>query len=103
MRIYPTPIGFDLGRFNDTGATALHYAVDNEKEAAFTYLIEKFDSCDVKDVNGDTPLHYATNLEAEIFIEKLLAKGANPKFENKAGETPESLASSSLQHLFTSV
>ena len=92
--------GFDLSKFNDTGATALHYAVDNEKEVAFEYILERSQNCDVVDVNGDTPLHYAANLESEHFIRKLIAKGADPKIANKASETPESIAPKSVRHLF---
>lgn len=81
------------------GITALHYAVDSEKEQALDFLLEHFEDCNVRDVNGDTPLHFAVNLENEEMITKLLAKNANPNLENKAGETPFDLAPKALKHL----
>ena len=93
-------IGINQEQYNEAGITCLHYAIDNDKDKSFNYLLQGSINCNIQDINGDTPLHYAVNLENEQFIIKLLAKGADPNINNNSGESVLNIVPKSLKHLF---
>ena len=77
-----------------SGATALHYAVQNDHTKAVELILLK----ELKDVNkadlaGRTPLHVAVDTGRIEMVERLLTAGAIPFAVDKNGTTPLHLAS----------
>lgn len=83
---------FDFSQKNQQGATALHIAVDNEKQKSFKFLIDKFQDVNIKDNEGMTALHYAVLIENDEMIQILLEKGADPNITDNSGQTVYDLA-----------
>jgi uncharacterized protein len=77
--------GADINARNNSGFTALHYAVISGPPEIVQFLVNEGAKVDALDVSGSTPLHYAESIEnAHV----LLKAGASLTVRNLAGKTP---------------
>ena len=69
------------------GATALHWAVNEDDLATVSQLIQAGANVKAKDRYGFTPLYFACINGSAAVISKLLAAGADPNAADASGET----------------
>lgn len=73
---------------DDSGATPLHFGVENENPVVSSHLLGAGSDPNAADNDGYTPLHHAHwNLNARV-TELLLEAGANPIAKSNDGWTP---------------
>jgi len=68
--------------------TALHLAVDNDKQEIAALLIDSGAEVNAKDKNGIAPLHLAVVRRLPDLIELLLSSGSDINIKNSYGSTP---------------
>lgn len=78
----------DVNAVDDTGATALSWAVVRNNEALVSRLLKARANPNLADVNGVTPLMLAINGKHPETVRLLLAAGADPALARPSGETP---------------
>ena len=86
---------------NASGTKPIHFAIDNEKEEAFRFLLPYYTDINIKDRSGMTPLHYAVLIENENIITELIQKNADIYIEDNNGETPLGTAGSKIKKILT--
>lgn len=92
-------IGYDLSKSNASGMKPIHYAIENEKDEAFTLLYNHYEDLNIPDQTGMTPLHYAVAHENEQIIELLLEKNVDIDREDNEGETALDMATGQIKKL----
>jgi ankyrin repeat protein len=80
--------GADVNVVDDTGSTALHYAVKSHLPDAIKKLLENGTSVNLKDNTGLTALYYGLKSGEFQDIEALLDAGADPLGSAPDGRTP---------------
>ena len=79
---------------NESGWTALHYAVVKNNPEMIQLLIKSDADINKKDKKrGQTPLHFAAMTEKKEAVELLLANNADPKIKDINKKTPKQLTS----------
>lgn len=84
---------FDLEEVNNSGDTALHYAVKNEDYELLEILLSYVPDIDVENEDGDTSLHLAVKTSDIELVQMLLDYGANVEVKDAKKRTPAVLAS----------
>jgi len=79
--------GADVNMRDDTGMSALHYAVDRGLLAMVHVLLDSGAALDAQDHDGQTALMYAVTCEHTAVVQALVASGADTKVVNSDGET----------------
>ena len=82
----------EIEAVDNYGATALHWAAQDGKNAVATQLVNANANVNAVTAYGSTPLHKAAYNGHALVADLLLAAGANPKAANKDGETPAQYA-----------
>jgi ankyrin len=78
----------DVNAVDDTGASALSWAVLRNNEALVSRLLKARANPNLADVNGVTPLMLAINGKHSETVRLLLAAGADAGLARPSGETP---------------
>ena len=78
----------DVNSRDDTGATALSWAVLRNNSSVVARLLKAHADPDLADANGVTPLMLAIENSSGDCVRQLLAAGADPNLARPDGETP---------------
>ena len=96
--------GANIHAVDNTGSTALHYAIKSDLPETFKKLLEKGASPNIKDGTGTTPIFYAFDSWRFEDIVSLLDAGADPLQTTPDGKTLlHYLASKLIRHNATVV
>lgn len=78
-------IGEDINKQDDSGNTALHYAVITNRMPVVDWLVTNGAKLNKLNADNKTVLYIATERGLSPIVEKLVRKGADP--QTKVGET----------------
>lgn len=77
---------------NCEGLTPLNYAIENNDQEVFEYLVSKGAYINGVDIDGWTLLHHASDLGFEWFVNRLEELGADKEVVSLKGNTAQQLA-----------
>jgi ankyrin repeat protein len=80
--------GTDVNAAESDGATALHWAAQNDDVEMLTLLLEAGAAVDATNRFNVTPLELAANNGNAVAIERLIQAGADPNHVSREGQTP---------------
>lgn len=89
--------GSDIDACDDSGMTALHWAVQNNHQDTVKLLLKQGASVSCQDSQGNTPLHYTVTHNQYNLAKLLLDKKACPQIKNNQGKCPLELAAANQQ------
>ena len=77
---------------NKDGSTPLHWACYSGCESAFNFILQFYNTLDIRDNDGLTALHLAVIADREDLVKKLLQRGADRLIKDNKGRTALDIA-----------